>query len=140
MTSDEHGAQMSTVAHLVTSVEVDAAERPGGFAVSLLHEAELVDGRRVVLLDDRGWASSGGWDTTSATEVRRTAREVVGPDEPRDGFSHEQEEAAHWAYLREIARRQGVPVEAAELERAPHEVLLSHRVRSLLDPDPADSG
>ena len=86
---------------MVTFVDL----REGGgdarqLSVSARHEAELPDGRRVLLLDDRGWTSSrhtafqaGGaestreqqldtWATTSVEEIEQTARMVVGPDEP----------------------------------------------------------
>jgi hypothetical protein len=34
-------------------------------------------------------------------------------------------EADHWAFLSEILRRQGVVVDAQELKRLPHDVVLS---------------
>jgi hypothetical protein len=45
------------VARLVTPVELRDADARR-MSVSARHEAELVDGRRVLLLDDRGWSSS----------------------------------------------------------------------------------
>ena len=49
--------------------------------MSARHEAELVDGRRVLLLDDRGWSSSGNvsdiWALTSVEDIEKTARMVV---------------------------------------------------------------
>jgi hypothetical protein len=101
-------------------------------SVSARHEAELVDGRRVLLLDDRGWSSSANvpdfWAVTSVKDIEETARMVVGPDEPYDGRSQEDMEADHWAFLSEILRRQGVVVDAQELKRLPHDVVLSERL------------
>ena len=100
-------------------------------SVSARHEAELVGGRRVLLLDDRGWSASGPsniWAMTSVEDFVATARMVVGPDEPFDGRSHEDMEADHWVQLAEVLRKQGVVADALELKRIPHEVVLSERL------------
>lgn len=65
-------------------------------------------------------------------EVQDTVRVVVGPDEPFKGYSHEDMEADHWNELQRIAVRQGVSVSAAELQRLPHDVELSPRLRDRL--------
>lgn len=105
-------------------------------SVSAFLVIELTDGSRVLLLDDRGWASTGGWDSTSVADIQETARMVVGPDEPSEGRSYEAEEALHWAALQQIAGRQGVAVDAHELRRLPHDVVLTERLRARVDPDP----
>lgn len=102
-------------------------------SVSARHEAVLADGRRLLLLGDRGWTSSGGrnadiWSTLSVEEVENTARTVVGPDEPFGGRSPEEMEAGHWSYLADVLRQQGVLVDAAELQRLPHDVVLGERL------------
>jgi hypothetical protein len=140
---------VSPVTRLVTFV--DLAEEVGDtrqMAVSARHEAELLDGRRVLLLDDRGWTSSALiafpagdasdrdrreqqpdiWAMTSVEDVEEDARMVVGPDEPPDGFSQEDAEQAHWAYLSDVLRQHGVVVDAVDLRRLPHEVVLSDRL------------
>src|SRR6266545_6073053 len=98
---------MSAVTRLVTFV--DLAEGVGDTrqtSFSARHEAVLLDGRRVLLLDDRGWTWSSLitvqagasdrdstreqqpdiWATTSVEDIEQTARMVVGPDEPTDGY------------------------------------------------------
>lgn len=106
-------------------------------AVSACLEAELSDDRRVVLLDDRGWGGTTNrlpetisdiWMHHSLDDLRETARVVVGPDEPPDGRSHEDEEETHLAMLAQIAQRQRVAVDAAELEQLPHDVVPSARL------------
>jgi hypothetical protein len=118
-------------------------------AVSARHEAVLLDGRRVLLLDDRGWSSSlrtafhAGdasdrdarreqqpdiWAMTSVEDIEQEARMVVGSDEPSDGFSQEDAEQGHWAYLSDVLRQHGVVVDALELRRLPHDVVLSERL------------
>ncbi|MFI9592595.1 hypothetical protein [Nonomuraea sp. NPDC052265] len=129
---------MTAVRRLVTFVDVDdqAAET---VTVSARHEAELLDGTRVLLLDDRGWSSSQRWAATSASEMQETARVVVGPDEPFSGRSAQDMEADHWAALQQIAQRQGVTADAAELRRLPHDVVLSRQVLTRIGGTP-DTG
>jgi hypothetical protein len=139
---------MAAVAHLVTLVDLnDDVVDPHQMSVSARHEAVLEDGRRVLLLDDRGWtaaalrASWGEvpdrdswreqldiWAVTSVEDIEETARVVVGPDEPPDGYSQEETDASHWAYLAGVLRRRGVVVDALELKRLPHDVVLSQRL------------
>jgi hypothetical protein len=138
---------MSAVTRLVTFV--DLAEGVGDTrqtSFSARHEAVLLDGRRVLLLDDRGWTWSSHiaflagdpsdrgstreqppdiWATTSVEDIEQTARMVVGPDEPSEGFSHEDAEQGHWAYLSDVLRQHDVVVDALELRRLPHDVVLS---------------
>src|SRR5699024_7082099 len=77
------------VVQLVTVVDIDDQLDQGLHAsemqVSARHEAELDNGRRVLLLDDRGWGGSGPpniWATESLEILEEEARAVVGPDEP----------------------------------------------------------
>jgi hypothetical protein len=106
-------------------------------------EAALDDGRRVTLLDDRGWTESlveaGAdrpdiWAHTSAAEIEATARTVVGPDEPAGGISREEMERRHWEHLAGVLRARGARADAAALARLPHEVVLGPRLRARLGP------
>jgi hypothetical protein len=142
---------MVAVTRLVTLVEVrDDVPDARQMSVSARHEAVLADGRRLLLLGDRGWVSSlriamweedgalgGGsgqedgpdiWATTSVEDIENTARAVVGPDEPFGERSQEDMEADHWAYLTGVLRQQGVIVDAVELKRLPHDVELGPRL------------
>jgi hypothetical protein len=140
---------MSAVTRLVTFVDLaDGVGDTRQMAFSARHEAVLSDGRRVLLLDDRGWtwsslitvqpgASDRGstreqppdiWGTTSVEDIEQTARMVVGPDEPTDGYSQEDAEQGHWAYLSDVLRQHGVVADALELRRLPHDVVLSDRL------------
>ncbi len=126
------------VSRLVTTVDLRETEPdPREISVSALHEAELTDGRRVLLLDDRGWSGSGPadlWATTSRRDVVETSRTVVGPDEPRPGETQADARAEHWASLAAELQRAGVTMDAAELERLPHDVVLSERLLARLPP------
>jgi hypothetical protein len=127
-------APSHAVTRLLTLVEVaeEVADRRQ-MSVSVRHEAVLADGRRLLLLGDRGWTSSAVgfpdiWSTISVEEVEHTARTVVGPDEPFGGRSHEEMEAGHWSSLAEVLRQQAMLVEAAELQRLPHVVVFGERL------------
>lgn len=113
------------VKRLVSHVDAHHGE---AVSLSVRFEAELDDGRRVLVLDDRGWSSSGTWSQVSSAEIEETARVVVGPDEPRDGETWQEAEAGHLAYIREILVGQGVEIGVAELRSLPHDVVLSTRL------------
>ncbi|RBM18473.1 hypothetical protein DI005_18565 [Prauserella sp. PE36] len=130
---------MTAVTRLVTSVDADD-QGDGTVSVSALHEVELADGRRVVLLADRGWGTTQSWAEASAQDLRATARVVVGPDEPFDDRTREDMETDHWNALAHAAKRHGVDVTAAGLKRLPHDVVLSEQVLARLGADPGRSG
>jgi hypothetical protein len=140
---------MRAVTRLVTFVDLVEDVGDTQMSFSARHEAVLSGDRRVLLLDDRGWTSSpliavrAGegfdrdytreenpdiWAMTSVEDIEQTARMVVGPDEPSDGFSQEEAEHGHWAYLSSVLRQQGLFVDALDLRRLPHEVVLSDRL------------
>ncbi len=137
---------MSAVARLVTVVDVDdRSADTRQMSLSARHEAVLEDGRRVLLLGDRGWTWSGVrsvgvsdadsrrdeldiWASTSVEGVERTARVVVGPDEPFAGRTRADMERAHWAHLASVLAEQGIVMEAGALSRLPHDVELSERL------------
>lgn len=111
----------------VVDVDGDAADT----RISARHQAVLADGRRVLLLDDRGWSGSGPPGIralTSVQDIVTTARVVVGPDEPFDGRSHDDMEADHWAVLAGILRQHGIVADAEHLRRCPHDVELGTRL------------
>ncbi|MFG2140212.1 hypothetical protein [Streptomyces sp. NPDC048650] len=128
---------MTVATGLITRVDLDeVASGARQMSVSARLEAVIADGRRLVLLDNRGWSSSlhgGGVDLRawiSVEDIESTARVVVGPDEPSDGETYEQQAADHWGTLADLLRRHGVDVDAQELERLPHDVVLSQRLRA----------
>jgi hypothetical protein len=129
---------MAPVVGLRTLVDVDEAASNGrSMSATARHEAVLADGRRVLLLDDRGWGASGPpgiWAATSAADVETTARAVVGPDEPFAGHTAAEMAADHWAHLADVLRRAGVTIDAERLARLPHEVVLTDRFRARLGP------
>jgi hypothetical protein len=98
---ERHDGAVAAVTRLVTFVDVeDDVADPRQMSVSARHEAVLVNGRCVLLLDDRGWSASGPpniWAITSVEDIVDTARMIVGPDEPFGGRSQQEMEADHWA-------------------------------------------
>lgn len=107
-------------------------EDPRVMSLSALFMAVLDDGRRLTVLDDRGWTESGPpniWRHTSVESITAQARTVVGPDEPPEGHSEEASATDHWEYLAGILDQQGVQIAAGELEHLPHDVELTERLR-----------
>ncbi len=144
---------MPAVARLLTLVDLMDGHDDGPDArrldVSARLEAVLADGRRVVLLNDRGWTELGHidwdheptaeeraheegkirvWPGQTAEDVKETARAVVGPDGAFGDHTEAEMAAAHWAALADDLRRRGVDVDAAALQVLPHDVELSERV------------
>jgi hypothetical protein len=120
-----------TVQGLLTLVDLDD-RNPSGCSVSARLHAVLSDGRRLVLLDDRGWSSNRPVDGETIDEVTRTARTVVGPDEPPPGWTQAQMEANHWATLKRKLENAGIRTEGVGLKALSHEVVLSDRLRMRL--------
>ncbi|MEU3610035.1 hypothetical protein AB0E83_32040 [Streptomyces sp. NPDC035033] len=127
---------VTTVTRLVTHVELNEARTTDRqLDVSARLEAELPDGRALVLLDDRGWAESALGDAAvrdflTVESVEETARTVVGPDEPYGDETREEAEAAHWRALADLLAHQGVRVDPAALAALPHDVVLDDALRA----------
>ncbi|SFT03491.1 hypothetical protein [Saccharopolyspora flava] len=125
---------MARPVRFITFVDIDDWNiGPGQIAMSARHDMELDDGGLILLLDDRGWAGMATWSSQSPTVIRETARAVVGPDEPFGEWSREDMEAGHWKFVQRRCQEQGADISIAELERLPHEVVLSDRLVALLD-------
>jgi hypothetical protein len=134
--------RMPSVSRLVTVADLRESTDPREMSVTARHEAVLDDGRRVILLDDRGWTSAlrgagvdedtDAWRFASEREITDAARVVVGPDEPFGGRTQADMERDHWSRLAEQLRAGGVVVDAAELRAVPHDVELSERLRARL--------
>jgi hypothetical protein len=125
------GERVAVVTRLITFVDIDGPSSDDEMSLSARHEAVLSDGRRVLLLGDRGWGASGPsniWAYESVQGVMATARIVVGPDEPPAGRSREDEEALHWAQLAEVLRQQGIAVGSWQPKQLRHDVVLSDRL------------
>jgi ADP-ribose pyrophosphatase YjhB (NUDIX family) len=129
--------RMAEVIRLLTFVDIDDRDARG-LSVSALHQAVLDDGRRVVLLDDRGWTSSRGAAKAPLEDVNRTARVVVGPDEPFGDRSQTDMEVLHWEALVRALREHGVVTDLAKLRELPHAVEVSDRVLALADAESAE--
>lgn len=126
---------VENVRRLETYVDIDDHADETAVSLRVRHEAELADGSRVLLLDDRGWTTSGSvsiWESTSVDQIADTARIVVGPDEPSEGRLREDMEAAHWAALQLILQYHGVHIDTSELRELQHDVILSPRLRARL--------
>jgi hypothetical protein len=131
---------MARAVRLITIADLHERAGPRELSVTARHEAVLDDGRHVVLLDDRGWTEglrgagedADIWEGVSERHIAETARVVVGPDEPFGGRTQRDMEESHSAWLAGKLGAHGVAVEAAELGRLPHDVVLGDRLRARL--------
>jgi hypothetical protein len=126
---------MARPIRLVTVVDVGDDADPRCLSVSARQATLLDDGRRVLLLGDRGWSETLGgsganevadiWAVTPEQDIAATARVVVGPDEPFGERSQADMETDHWNALTATLRAHGVAGDAGVLRRIPHDVVLS---------------
>jgi hypothetical protein len=132
---------MPGVVRLETIADLQRATSDRDMSVSARLEAVLADGRRIVLLDGRGWTSSlrgpgaddmDVWETTSEADIVRTTGFVVGPDEPYGDRTQADMETGHWNTLAATLAAEGVDATADELRGLPHEVVLTERLRARL--------
>ncbi|MFC4241841.1 hypothetical protein ACFOYW_00530 [Gryllotalpicola reticulitermitis] len=122
------------MSRLVTFAELDPRWTPAHVSVAARLELELDDGRRVLLLDDRGWSSSlpaAGWAGVPIAEIEATARMVVGPDAAYDGWTAEQIADGHWATIARLAASRGAAITGDELRGLRHDVVIGPRLRAL---------
>ncbi len=114
---------------LITYADIPEHElEPDRISIALRHEVELADGRRILLLSDRGWDSGWTWTQVSREWIAETALLCVGPDEPYGGRSQKEMETIFWTELQASANASGLHVDATELARLPHDVVLSERL------------
>jgi hypothetical protein len=100
-----------------------------------VHEfAELADGRRLTLHQDRGFAGvtmasrgpapSDQWRSLTLEELKRDVRTTMLPDDDDTQDEHP------WEWLAGLLHVHGVEATAEELRRLPYDVVFSQRVRA----------
>jgi hypothetical protein len=151
--------RVTSPTRLVTFVDINEGDddsEASGLSFSARHDAVLTDGRRVVLLNDRGWSQSavtflsGGepsirenqstpWEFVTRERIEESARSVVGPDEPYGDYTRGEMAAGHWATLAATLEKEGIEVEATEVSALQHDVELSDRLIARLADRPRKS-
>lgn len=111
------------------------------FAVSEF--VELIDGKRVALRPDLGFAV--GWGNSSSTDIVQALTQesvvskvltVVSPDEDDEEGDDEDragDDKHPWDWLAHLARDLGIDVTADDLRRLPYQVVLTERLTNLLE-------
>ena len=90
--------------------------------------AELSDGRRITLHDERGYSTSGPedpWRFQTPESIEVDVRTAVLPDDD-DGEEHP------WAWLVELLHAHGVDASTEQLKQVPYRVELSPRLQAKL--------
>ena len=99
----------------------------------VVHEfAELADGRRLTLHEERGFTTSRGpapsdmWWYLTLEHLERDVRTTVLPDDDDTQDEHP------WEWLAGLIRAHGVEATAEELRLLPYDVVFSERLRARL--------
>jgi hypothetical protein len=93
-----------------------------------VHEfAELDDGRRLTLHEERGFTTSGQWRHLTLENLERDVRTTVLPDEDDTRDEHP------WEWLATLLHARGVEATAEGLRLLPYDVEFSERLRARLE-------
>ncbi len=91
----------------------------------VVHEfAELADGRRLTLHEERGFTTSAPWRYLTLEHLERDVRTTVLPDEDDTQDEHP------WEWLAGLLHVHGVEATAEELRLLPYHVVFSERLRA----------
>ena len=92
-----------------------------------VHEfAELTDGRRLTLHEERGFTTSGQWRHLTLENLERDVRTTLLPDDDDTQDEHP------WEWLVALLHPRGVEATAEELRLLPYGVEFSERLRARL--------
>jgi hypothetical protein len=104
---------------------VDDFKRGVSFDV---HEfADLADGRRLTLHEERGFTTSGQWRYLTLENLERDVRTTVLPDDD------DTEDEHPWEWLAGLLHARGVQATAEALRLLPYSVEFSERLRARLE-------
>ena len=93
----------------------------------VVHEfADLADGRRITLHEERGFTTSAQWRYLTLDDLERDVRTTVLPDDDDTQDEHP------WEWLAELLHVRGVDATAEELRLVPYDVVSSERLRARL--------
>jgi hypothetical protein len=93
----------------------------------VVHEfADLTEGRRITLHEDRGFTISAQWRYLTLDDLERDVRTTVLPDDDDTQDEHP------WEWLAELLHVRGVDATAEELRLVPYNVVFSERLRARL--------
>ena len=135
VTDDEYRRQLVRDGWPAAEVEdlVGDFERGVSFVV---HEfAELADGRRLTLHEERGFTTSGGpalsdpWRYLTLEHIEASVRTTVLPDDDDTQDEHP------WEWLAGLLHVHGIEAPAEELRRLPYDVVFSERLRARIVAD-----
>jgi hypothetical protein len=93
-----------------------------------VHEfADLADGRRLTLHEERGFTTSGQWRYLTLENLERDVPTTVLPDDD------DTEDEHPWEWLATLLHARGVEATAEALRLLPYDVEFSERLRARLE-------
>jgi hypothetical protein len=137
------------IVRVVTFVDLDDGNA-SQLSFSARQDAVLADGRRIVLLNDRGWSQSNlyfssdrespvreepsaPWEGVTRKQVEETcAGKRWGRMPLTRGYTQAEMDEGHWSYLAAALEEHGVEVDGIVLRALSHEVELSDHLLARL--------
>lgn len=134
VTEDEYRQRLVSDGWPADEVETLVEDFAWGVSFVVHEFADLADGRRLTLhqergfagvtLADRGPAPSDQWRSLTLEDLERDVRTTVLPDDEDTQDEHP------WDWLAELLRAHGVEVTAEELRLLPYNVIFSERLQA----------
>jgi hypothetical protein len=138
--------RFETVAEIEGDGLPDADTTAPGISVQARVDAILADGRRLPVVDDRGWSEFvhgvheidvDPWTLQTAEGIGEGALMVAGPDEPVGDETHEDMEAWYWRGIAARLAEHGIDAGPEALAALPRSVVLGDALRAKLSPPPS---
>jgi hypothetical protein len=108
------------------AVEDQVEDFKQGISFDVHEFADLDDGRRLTLHEERGFTTSGQWRHLTLENLERDVRTTVLPDDDDTQDEHP------WEWLAGLLHARGVEATAEELRLLPYGVEFSERLRARL--------
>ncbi len=129
-TEDEYRRQLVRDGWPADEVENLVEDFKRGVSFDVHEFAELADGRRLTLHEERGFTTSGGpapsdpWRYLTLEHLERDVRTTVLPDDDDTQDEHP------WEWLAGLLHVRGVEATVEELRLLPYDVVFSERLRA----------
>jgi hypothetical protein len=135
VTEDEYRQRLVRDGWPAEEVENLVEDFKQGISFDVHEFAELDDGRRLTLHEERGFTTSGGpeptdlWRHLTLEHLERDVRTTVLPDDDDTQDEHP------WEWLAGLLHVHGVEATTEELRVLPYEVVFSERLRARVPAD-----
>ena len=127
MTEDEYRQRLIRDGWPAEEIEDLVEDFKQGVSFDVHEFADLADGRRLTLHEERGFTTSGQWRYLTLENLERDVRTTVLPDDD------DIEDEHPWEWLATLLHARGVEATAEALRLLPYDVEFSERLRARLE-------